>query len=134
MALLGVDACRRELLPWRPWLVNSARGKSALSSGAPFSSAALWTRTPLLCASTRQSYTAFCVFCRNGFFSYRWSQIIDQGRIASETVVMKARVASLGPKPALAPPPLDEVLAAISAQRPAVVCKLLPPALMNVPP
>ena len=41
---------------------------------------------------------AKCLVIRNGWFSYRWSQILDMGRIASQTVVLKAaRRGSGGP-------------------------------------
>src|SRR5512140_1129177 len=32
-----------------------------------------------------------CLVVRNGFFSYRWSQIFDMGRIPAEALVLKAR-------------------------------------------
>jgi aspartate aminotransferase-like enzyme len=58
---------------------------------------------------------------RNGYFSYRWSQIFDMGRIPSETVVLKAQPVTSGSQAAYAPPPVAEVVASIKAQRPAVV-------------
>ena len=64
---------------------------------------------------------AQCLVIRNGWFSYRWTQILDAGRIAAETTVLKARrVGTASPAP-FAPAPLDEVLATIAQQRPAVV-------------
>jgi len=62
-----------------------------------------------------------CLVLRNGWFSYRWSQIFEMGRIPAEEIVLKARPLSPGAKAAFAPPPLDEVVAAIRAQRPAMV-------------
>lgn len=62
-----------------------------------------------------------CLVLRNGWFSYRWSQIFEMGRIPAEEIVLKARPLSPGAKGAFAPPPLDEVVAAIRAQRPAMV-------------
>ncbi len=58
---------------------------------------------------------------RNGWFSYRWSQILEMGRIASAQTVLKARPVSAGRQAAFAPPPIDEVVATIRAQRPDVV-------------
>jgi aspartate aminotransferase-like enzyme len=58
---------------------------------------------------------------RNGWFSYRWTQIFDMGQIPSAHTVLKARPVTTGRQAAYAPPPIDEVVAAIRAQRPAVV-------------
>ncbi|MET1076864.1 MAG: aminotransferase class V-fold PLP-dependent enzyme [Pseudomonas sp.] len=62
-----------------------------------------------------------CLVIRNGWFSYRWSQILEMGRIPAQTQVLKARPVETGSQAAFAPAPLEEVLAAIAAQRPAVV-------------
>ena len=62
-----------------------------------------------------------CLVIRNGWFSYRWSQILDMGGIAASTTVLKARRASPGAQVAFAPAPIDEVVATIRAERPAVV-------------
>ena len=58
---------------------------------------------------------------RNGFFSFRWSQIFDMGRIPSESIVLKARQVAAGTQEPFAPAPLEEVVAAIRQHRPAVV-------------
>jgi aspartate aminotransferase-like enzyme len=58
---------------------------------------------------------------RNGWFSYRWTQILDMGRIASDATVLKARRTGPGAQAPFAPVPIDEVVAAIRAERPAVV-------------
>ena len=58
---------------------------------------------------------------RNGWFSYRWTQIFDMGGIPSESTVMKARRVAEQHQAAFAPAPIGEVVAAITAQRPAVV-------------
>ena len=58
---------------------------------------------------------------RNGWFSYRWSQILEAGGFASEVRVMKARRQGDGPKAPFAPAPLAEVQAEIARMRPAVV-------------
>lgn len=62
-----------------------------------------------------------CLVIRNGWFSYRWTQILEMGRIASEPVVLKARRTADAHQAPFAPAPIDEVVAAIRAQRPAVV-------------
>ncbi|MFV1877462.1 aminotransferase class V-fold PLP-dependent enzyme [Nioella sp.] len=58
---------------------------------------------------------------RNGWFSFRWSQIVDAGQIAAETVVMKARQTGNEATAPFAPAPIDEVVARIHAEKPAVV-------------
>ena len=62
-----------------------------------------------------------CLVIRNGWFSYRWSQIFDAGAIPSATTVLNARPAIDAPHAPFAPPPIDEVTAAIAATRPDVV-------------
>ncbi|MBN8492548.1 MAG: alanine--glyoxylate aminotransferase family protein [Burkholderiales bacterium] len=58
---------------------------------------------------------------RNGWFSYRWSQIFEMGAITAETLVLKARRVAEGPQAAFAPAPIDAVVATIRAQQPALV-------------
>ena len=58
---------------------------------------------------------------RNGWFSYRWTQIFDMGGIPSESTVLKARRTGPGKHSPFAPAPIEEVVAAIRAQRPDVV-------------
>jgi aspartate aminotransferase-like enzyme len=58
---------------------------------------------------------------RNGWFSYRWSQIFEMGAIPAETLVLKARPVEPGPQAAFAPAPIDEVVAAIRAAKPHLV-------------
>ena len=58
---------------------------------------------------------------RNGWFSFRWTQIFDMGRIPSETIVLKARQQGSDAQAPFAPPPLEEVLATIERERPEVV-------------
>ncbi|WP_067970625.1 aminotransferase class V-fold PLP-dependent enzyme [Mycolicibacter icosiumassiliensis] len=59
---------------------------------------------------------------RNGFFSYRWSQILATGRITDRVTVLKARPTGDGDQAPFAPAPIDEVEEAIARIRPAVVC------------
>ena len=62
-----------------------------------------------------------CLVIRNGYFSYRWSQILDMGDIASGTTVLKARRTDDSATAPFAPAPVEEVVARISEQRPGVV-------------
>jgi aspartate aminotransferase-like enzyme len=58
---------------------------------------------------------------RNGWFSYRWTQIIDMGRITQQATVMKARPVRAGEQQPWAPAPIQEVVATIRKEKPAVV-------------
>jgi aspartate aminotransferase-like enzyme len=58
---------------------------------------------------------------RNGWFSYRWSQIFDAGNIPASSTVLKARKQGSGPTAPWVPAPIAEVTAAIRAKKPAVV-------------
>jgi aspartate aminotransferase-like enzyme len=58
---------------------------------------------------------------RNGWFSYRWTQIFDMGQIPASQTVMKARRVAEGSQAPWAPAPIAEVVAAIAAEKPAVV-------------
>ncbi len=58
---------------------------------------------------------------RNGWFSFRWSQILDMGRIAAESTVLKARRVGSAKQAPWVPAPIDEVVAAIRAKNPDVV-------------
>jgi aspartate aminotransferase-like enzyme len=58
---------------------------------------------------------------RNGWFSYRWSQIFEMGAIPSDTQVLKARPLNPGPKAPFAPAPLDEVVDTIRRFKPELV-------------
>ena len=58
---------------------------------------------------------------RNGFFSYRWTQIFEMGGIPASHTVCKARALSDAPQSAFAPAPIDEVVATIAREKPAAV-------------
>jgi aspartate aminotransferase-like enzyme len=58
---------------------------------------------------------------RNGWFSYRWSQIMEAGGLPSETTVMKARQTGNDTRAPFAPCPIDDVVARILDEKPAVV-------------
>ncbi|MBD9426881.1 alanine--glyoxylate aminotransferase family protein [Pseudomonas sp. PDM15] len=58
---------------------------------------------------------------RNGWFSYRWTQIFEMGQIPAASTVLKARPVAAGAQAAYAPAPLAEVLATIAKEKPQVV-------------
>jgi aspartate aminotransferase-like enzyme len=58
---------------------------------------------------------------RNGWFSYRWTQIFDMGSIPASHSVIKARRTGTGSQAAWIPAPIAEVTAAIAREKPAVV-------------
>jgi len=62
-----------------------------------------------------------CLVIRNGWFSYRWTQIFETGHVTGEITVLKARRQGDGAQAPFAPAPIDEVVATIREQRPAVV-------------
>jgi aspartate aminotransferase-like enzyme len=58
---------------------------------------------------------------RNGWFSFRWTQILEMAKIPSEATVLKARQIASGAQAPFAPPPIAEVVAAIHERKPDVV-------------
>ncbi|NMF89654.1 aminotransferase class V-fold PLP-dependent enzyme [Aromatoleum petrolei] len=62
-----------------------------------------------------------CLVIRNGWFSYRWTQIFDMGAIPSECTVLKARQVAAGAQAPFAPAPIADVVAAIRETRPDLV-------------
>jgi len=58
---------------------------------------------------------------RNGWFSYRWSQIFEMAALPAQEVVLKARRLNPEPESPWAPCPLDQVLESIARERPALV-------------
>jgi aspartate aminotransferase-like enzyme len=62
-----------------------------------------------------------CMVIRNGWFSFRWSQIFDAGGIPSKEIVLKAKPIEEGSQAAFAPVPLDEIVAQIVVEKPDVV-------------
>jgi aspartate aminotransferase-like enzyme len=61
------------------------------------------------------------VVIRNGWFSYRWTQIFEMGAIPLSHTVLKARQVGAGPQAPWAPAPIEEVRALIAEEKPAVV-------------
>ncbi|MCI5078194.1 aminotransferase class V-fold PLP-dependent enzyme [Oricola sp.] len=73
-------------------------------------------------AVARQFATdAKAMVIRNGWFSYRWTQIFEMGAIPSETVVVKARQVGNESTSAFAPDAADALAARIREERPGVV-------------
>ncbi|MBS9404555.1 alanine--glyoxylate aminotransferase family protein [Halomonas sp. TRM85114] len=63
-----------------------------------------------------------CLVIRNGWFSYRWSQILDMGGIPAETSVLKARrIDEDDATSPFAPPPIEDVIESIHDVKPDVV-------------
>lgn len=62
-----------------------------------------------------------CLIVRNGWFSYRWTQILEMGNLTQDVQVLKARQTDNSTTGCFAPPPIDEVVAYIKKEKPAVV-------------
>ena len=62
-----------------------------------------------------------CLVIRNGWFSYRWTQIFDMGDLPASSTVIKARQIEEGSQGAFAPAPIEEVVATILSEKPSVV-------------
>src|SRR6056297_1300302 len=58
---------------------------------------------------------AHALIVRNGWFSYRWSQIFEAGQFTDATTVCMARQTGNGPQSPFAPAPIDDVVAQIRA-------------------
>lgn len=73
-------------------------------------------------AVARQFATGMkCLVIRNGWFSFRWTQIFEMGGIPSATTVLKARPIDDSEHPSFMPVPVEEVVATIEAERPDMV-------------
>ena len=62
-----------------------------------------------------------CLVIRNGWFSYRWTQIFDMGNIPTSHTALMARMVADDHQSPFVPAPIEEVEAVIAAERPAVV-------------
>ncbi len=72
-------------------------------------------------AVARQFGKGSVLVVRNGWFSFRWSQIFDAGGFAGETTVVMARQTGNDPRAPYAPPPVEEVVAKIREMKPEAV-------------
>ncbi len=59
-----------------------------------------------------------CLVIRNGWFSYRWTQIFEAGDIPSSSIVLKARPVESGSQAAFAPAPIEDVVHSIETEKP----------------
>lgn len=62
-----------------------------------------------------------CLVIRNGWFSYRWSQIFDMGGIPARVTVLQAQPVAAGEQQAYAPPTIEEVEDTIRCEKPDLV-------------
>ena len=62
-----------------------------------------------------------CLVIRNGWFSYRWTQIFEMGDIPSQSTVLKARRTSDDKHAPFAPAPIEEVTETIAVEKPDIV-------------
>lgn len=63
-----------------------------------------------------------CLVIRNGFFSFRWSQIFEMARLPQEEIVLKARqIDASNPQSPFTPIPVEEAIASIRSSKPQVV-------------
>lgn len=72
-------------------------------------------------AVARQFGQGRALIVRNGWFSYRWTQIFEAGGFAKETTVVMARASGNAAQSPFAPPPIDDVVAKIRAEKPDAV-------------
>jgi aspartate aminotransferase-like enzyme len=72
-------------------------------------------------AVARQFGQGRVLIVRNGWFSFRWTQIFDVGGFATETTVVMARQTGNDARAPYAPPPVEEVVARIRETRPEAV-------------
>lgn len=62
-----------------------------------------------------------CLILRNGWFSYRWTQIFDMANITNDISVLKGKQLEDTTQGVFAPAPIEEVVAFIKKEKPAVV-------------
>lgn len=62
-----------------------------------------------------------CMVLRNGWFSFRWTQIFDMGKIPAKASVLMAQPVDGTKCAAYAPAPIEKVVATIHSERPEVL-------------
>ncbi|MBU3617041.1 aminotransferase class V-fold PLP-dependent enzyme [Polynucleobacter sp. JS-Polo-80-F4] len=62
-----------------------------------------------------------CLVLRNGWFSYRWTQIFDMDSSFKDISILKGRQVDNSAQGAFEPAPIEEVVAFIKKEKPAVV-------------
>ncbi len=61
------------------------------------------------------------VILRNGWFSYRWTQILEMGNIPSKATILKAQRVAMESEAPWVPHPIEAVESTVARERPAVV-------------
>ncbi|PLL11613.1 aminotransferase [Tabrizicola sp. TH137] len=72
-------------------------------------------------AVARQFGKGSVLVVRNGWFSFRWTQIFEAGGFTAQTTVVMARQTGNDPRAPYAPPPVEEVVAKIREVKPEAV-------------
>ena len=73
-------------------------------------------------ATARQFATGEkCLVIRNGWFSFRWTQIFEMGSIPAESIVLKTSQTSAGKHSPFIPTPIEKVIQTIQQEKPSVV-------------
>ncbi len=67
------------------------------------------------------AHDKYCLVIRNGFFSYRWTQIFEMGNIPSRHTVLKAAMTDSAPQSPFAPASVDSVVETILSEKPELV-------------
>ncbi len=62
-----------------------------------------------------------CMVIRNGWFSYRWTQICDAGNIPESLTVLKAKQTGNAQPSPFTPPAIEDVVKAIADEKPEIV-------------
>ena len=62
-----------------------------------------------------------CLILRNGWFSFRWTQIFEKGSIPAKEIVMKAQRLGNGSQSQFAPADINEVINKIKTEKPNLV-------------
>ncbi|MBA55007.1 MAG: aminotransferase [Pseudomonadales bacterium] len=62
-----------------------------------------------------------CLVIRNGWFSFRWTQIFDAGRIPASSTVLKAKMMADTPQSPFAPAAIETVVETILQEKPDLV-------------
>ncbi len=63
-----------------------------------------------------------CLVIRNGWFSFRWSQIFEMGDLPSSCSVLQASTEENTPMAPYTPPDIDAVVTKIKQEKPQLVC------------
>jgi aspartate aminotransferase-like enzyme len=62
-----------------------------------------------------------CLIIRNGWFSFRWTQIFEAGHISQDVHILKAQRINHEANAPFAPAPIDDVINFIKTEKPALV-------------